>query len=108
MNQANMKSTPDEERFARYQSVVNALLAKESFNKPDIYKALKEEQKPFIGRVLGELVRDGYLNQDGLRSRPHYSWSEKKKEFNLGRWRSFHIEVKDRDFKLLLHPSCPL
>jgi len=81
-----MKSSPDEERFARYQSVVNALLAKESFNKPDIYKALKEEQKPFIGKVIGELVRDGYLTQDGLKSKPHYSWSEKQKEFNPGRW----------------------
>jgi len=106
-----MKSSPDEERFARYQSVVNALLAKESFKKPDIYEALREEQKPFIGKVIGELVRDGYLTQDGLKSKPHYSWSEKKKEFNPGRWidqRVFTATVKrspsvDRPRERLLH-----
>jgi len=81
-----MKSSPDEERFARYQSVVNALLARESFKKPDIYKDLSKEQKPFIGKAIGQLVHDGYLIQDGLKSKPHYSWSEKKKEFNPGRW----------------------
>ena len=82
-----MESTPDEKRFARYQSVVNVLLAEESFHKPDIYKALtKEIQKPFVGKVIGELIRDGYMTQDGLKSRPLYSWSEKKKAFNPGRW----------------------
>ncbi len=81
-----MKPVPDEKRFARYLQVVNALLAGESFQKPDIYKALKKGKRPFIGRVIGELVRDGYLTMDGLKSRPRYSWSEKKKEFNPGRW----------------------
>ena len=81
-----MKSRSDEERFARYQSVVNSLLAKESFKKPDVYEALREEQKSFIGKVIGELVRDGYLTRDGLKSKPLYYWSEKKKEFNPGRW----------------------
>ena len=81
-----MRSSPDEKRFARYQSVVNTLLAKESFNKPEVYKAFGEEEKPFIGKVIGELVRDGYLIQDGLKTRPRYSWSEKKKAFNPGRW----------------------
>ncbi|MBW2066614.1 MAG: hypothetical protein JRJ03_17015 [Deltaproteobacteria bacterium] len=66
--------------------MLNALLAKESFRKPDIYGPLKSEQKPFIGRIIGELVRDGYLTQDGLKSNPRYSWSEKKKRFNPGRW----------------------
>jgi DNA repair protein RadC len=86
MNQANMKSSSDEKRYARYQSVVNVLLALESFNKPDIYKVLKEGKKPFIGKVIGELVRDGYLTQDGLKSKPQYSWSEKRREYNPGRW----------------------
>jgi DNA repair protein RadC len=81
-----MKSIPDEERFARYQSVVNALLSREFFSKPDVYAALPNEQKPFIGKVIGELVRDGFLTKDGLKSRPHYSWSEKRTEFNPGCW----------------------
>lgn len=81
-----MKSSPDEKRFARYQSVVNALLARDSFEKPDIYKSLREEQKAFIGKVIGELLRDGYLSQDGSKSKSHYFWSKKKKDFNAGRW----------------------
>lgn len=81
-----MRSSPDEDRFARYQSVVDTLWAKESFKKPDIYEALKVEQKSFIGKVIGELVREGYLTQNGLKSIPRYSWSEKKKAFNPGHW----------------------
>lgn len=81
-----MNSSPDEKRFARYQSVVNALLGKELFSKSDVHKVLQEEKKSFIGRVIGELVRDGYLSQDGLKSKPLYSWSQKKQEFNPGRW----------------------
>lgn len=81
-----MKTSSDSERFRRYQSVVNAVLARESFDKTDIYKALRQERKPFIGKVIGELVRDGYLTRDGLKSKPGYSWSGKRREFNPGRW----------------------
>jgi len=81
-----MKSSPDEERFERYQLVVNTLLVRESFKKSDIYEFLREERKPFIGKVISELVRDGYLTRDGLKSRPQYTWSEKKEGFNPGRW----------------------
>ena len=48
-----MKSRSDEERFARYQAVVNAVMDKETFQKADIYEALKEERKSFIGKVIG-------------------------------------------------------
>jgi DNA repair protein RadC len=81
-----MKTRPDAERFARYQSVVNILLSKDPFYKPEIYEALEDEKRAFIGKVISELARDGYLTEDGLRSKPLYSWSEKKKEFNPGRW----------------------
>lgn len=37
-----MKNVTDAERFGRYQAVVNLLLTKDSFYKPEIYKALKE------------------------------------------------------------------
>lgn len=86
MKRADMKTSSDEVRFARYQSVVNTLLANESFKKPDIYGALKGEQRVFIGKVIGELVRDGYLARNGSKSDPNYSWSEKKIRFNSGHW----------------------
>ena len=50
------KSQTDAERFSRYQSVVDILLRKGSFHKVDIYDALKDEEKAFIGRVISELV----------------------------------------------------
>jgi DNA repair protein RadC len=92
-----MKTQPDVKRFARYQSVVNTLLTKDSFNKPDIYNALKNEKPQFIGRVISELERDGYLTKTGIRANPQYSWSEKKEKFNPGRWidqRVFTATVK--------------
>ena len=85
-NSPTMKTQPDAQRFARYQSVVNVLLAKDSFHKPDIYEALKDEAKVFIGRVISELVQAGYLTKAGSKTRPRYAWSEKKNGFNAGRW----------------------
>lgn len=81
-----MKATSDTERFARYQSVVNLLLSKDSFHKPEIYEALEDEEKRFIGKVIKELVRDGYLIENGLKSKPIYSWSQNKGGFNANRW----------------------
>ena len=43
------KIHPDAERFARYQLVINVLLNKDSFNKRDIYDALKDEKVGFAG-----------------------------------------------------------
>lgn len=40
-NMPRMKTPSDLERFQRYQSVVNTLLARESFSKPEIYEALE-------------------------------------------------------------------
>jgi hypothetical protein len=37
-----MKTRPDAERFARYQSVVNVLLSKDPIRKPEIYEALED------------------------------------------------------------------
>jgi DNA repair protein RadC len=92
-----MKPQSDTERFRRYRSVIDLLLAREVFRRADVYEALKNEKRTFIGKVINELVRDGYLAQDGLKSKPRYSWSEKKKEFNPGRWidqRIFTATVK--------------
>lgn len=93
----SVKIDPDIKRFTRYQSVVNILLNKDSFNKPDIYAVLKDEKPAFIGRVITELNRDGYLTKSGSRGKPQYSWSANKEGFNAGRWidqRVFTTTVK--------------
>ncbi len=92
-----MKTQPDVKRFARYQSIINVLMQSDSFNKPDIYKAIKSEKPQFIGRVIGELVKDGYLTNSGSKTTPQYSWPAKKEAFNAGRWidqRVFTATVK--------------
>jgi DNA repair protein RadC len=81
-----MKTLPDVKRFARYQSVINLLLAKESFHKHNVYEDLKDENPKFIGKVISELMRDGYLTNSGPKTRPQYSWSVMREEFNVGRW----------------------
>ena len=96
-----MKAQPDVKRFARYQSIVNILMESGSFNKPDIYKAIKNEKPQFIGRVIGELMKDGYLTNSGPKTKPQYSWSPKREEFNAGRWidqRVFTATVKRAPF----------
>jgi DNA repair protein RadC len=92
-----MKNLSDGQRFTRYQSVLTALLNKDTFCKSDIYAERKDEKKVFVGRVISELARDGYLTETGLKSKPSYTWSEKKGEFNPGRWidrRVFTLTVK--------------
>ena len=79
-------SRSDTERFARYRAVLDALVAKESFRKPDIYPSFKPEEKAFIGRIISALNKDGYLSQNGAKSNPSFTWTEKKKDFNVGRW----------------------
>lgn len=91
-----MKTDSDAQRFLRYKNIVDLLFLKDSFQKKDIYHS-KDEQPGFIGRVISELVRDGYLTQDGLKSRPSYSWTEKRKDFDCSRWvdqRVFTATVK--------------
>jgi DNA repair protein RadC len=81
-----MKPRSDAERFARYQAIVDALLAKESLHKADLYPSFKPEEKMLISRGIHELLEDGFLSQNGAKSKPLYSWTEKKKNFNPGRW----------------------
>ena len=82
----NMKIDPDIKRFTKYQSVINILLIKDSFCKSEIYESLKEEKPQFIGRIISDLVKDGYLTNSGLKTKPQYSWSAKRDELNAGRW----------------------
>jgi len=81
-----MKPDIDVNRFAWYQSVVHLLLAKDHFQKSDIYGALRDEKPAFVGRVIGELLRDGYLTKLGPKIKSKYSWSANMVEFNAGRW----------------------
>jgi DNA repair protein RadC len=81
-----MKADPDVKRFLRYQSVIDVLYTKNSFRKPEIYKAFETEKPQFIGRVIKELMRDGYLINSGPKTKSQYLWSMKKEEFNSGRW----------------------
>ncbi|PKN29121.1 MAG: hypothetical protein CVU64_09750 [Deltaproteobacteria bacterium HGW-Deltaproteobacteria-21] len=92
-----MKTDPDAHRFLKYKNIVDFLFAKNSFRKKDIYQLAQDEWPGFIGLVISELVRDGYLKQEGLKSRPTYTWSEKIKDFDCGRWvdqRVFTATVK--------------
>ena len=81
-----VKPDVDVRRFSRYQSVVSLLLTRDSFRKPDIYEALRDEKPAFIGRVIGELVKDGYLTNPGPTTKQQCSWSANKSEFQPGRW----------------------
>jgi len=86
-----MKARSDAARFARYQSFVDALLAKESLHKGDLYPSFKLEEKMLIGRIIHELLEDGFLSQNCAKSKPLYSWTEKKKNFNPGSWIDQHV-----------------
>ncbi len=97
----NDSAQSDVKRFRRYQSIVTVLTGIDSFNKPDIYKAIKSEKPQFIGRIIGELVKDGYLANSGSKTKAQYSWSAKREEFNTGRWidqRIFSPTVKRSPF----------
>jgi DNA repair protein RadC len=81
----------DTERFARYQAVVQVLVGRQAFHTSDIYPSFKSAEKTFIGRIISELTRDGYLRRDGLKSNPSFSWRQNKKDFNPGRWIDQHV-----------------
>jgi DNA repair protein RadC len=109
------KVSSDADRFSRYQKVVNLLLTKDGFHKSDIYDLLKDEEKTFVGRLIGELHREGYLTETGLKSKPVYAWTEKKENLDPGRWidrRIFTATVKksptaDRPRERLLRLGAP-
>jgi DNA repair protein RadC len=81
----------DAERFAKYRSVLEAIAARESFRRAEIYPSCKPQEKTFVGRVISELSQDGYLSRNGARSNPLFSWTEKKKDLNPGRWIDQHV-----------------
>jgi len=88
---STIKPDPDVKRFARYQAVVAVLLAQDKFQKSGIYEVLRGEKPQFIGTVISKLTKDGYLTNSGLKTKPEYSWSAKRSEFNPGRWIDQHV-----------------
>ena len=79
------KSDKDSKRSARYHSVINLLSAERSFQKAEIYQKLKDENPSFVGRIIGDLLRDGYLNKGGSRKNPNFSWVSIQ-EFSSDKW----------------------
>lgn len=72
-------------------------MAKDGFRKSDVYDAIEDEDRTFIGRMIGVLLQEGYLSQRGPKTKPVYSWSEKKEDLDPGRWidrRVFTATVK--------------
>jgi len=57
-----MKTDSDIKRFARYQLVLHALLAVDSFRKPEIYEMLRDE-KPWECLIFGNSMQ---MNNKGL------------------------------------------
>ena len=82
----NTKIDPDIKRYTRYQSVINILLTKDCFSKSEIYGSLRGEKPQFIGRIINDLVKDGYLSNSGPKTSSSFFWSNKREEFNPGRW----------------------
>jgi len=58
-----MKARSDAERFARYQAIVDALLAKEYLHKADLYPSFKPEEKMLIGRITDYVRLYAFLSQ---------------------------------------------
>jgi DNA repair protein RadC len=106
-----IKARLDAERFTKYQTVIDLLSARNSFYKQDIYNALQNEKAIFIGKVISELVQDGYLTKTGPKTNPLYSWSTKRGQLNSKQWidqRVLTATVKrspsmDRPRERLLH-----
>lgn len=72
-------------------------MAKDSFCKPENCESLKGEKPQWIGRIINDLVKNGYLTNSGSKTKPQYSWSAKRDEFHAGRWidqRVFTATVK--------------
>jgi len=63
-----------------------ALLELDLFRKKDLYQALGDEKRSFIGRIIGELEKEGHLTGNTEKGVPVFRWSKAKEDFNMGRW----------------------
>jgi DNA repair protein RadC len=81
-----MKPDSDTQRFLRYQRVLEAILSLDIFRKEDVYMSLDAEKRVFVGRIIGELEREGHLTKKKAKRGSVFSWSKNKSNFNMGRW----------------------
>ncbi len=76
----------DTQRFLRYQRVIETLLELDNFRKEDVYESLADEKRSFVGRIMGDLQREGHLARKTAKGAKVFSWSKNKDNFNMGRW----------------------
>ena len=81
-----MKRDADTQRFLRYQRVIETLFELDNFRKEDVYESLADEKRSFVGRIMGDLQREGHLVRKTAKGGPVFSWSKNKDNFNMGRW----------------------
>lgn len=90
-----MKPSSEIERFLRYQRVLDALFKLDAFHKEDAYKAAPDEERVFVGRLIGELERDGHLVRERARCHgrfgraPPLAFSECPHPYNY--WICWHV-----------------
>jgi DNA repair protein RadC len=76
----------DEKRYQRYEQVVTAALAAESFSLSDVKDACAEEYPGLVTRIVGELEQDGLLRRSGPKSRPTFRWIRDRRDFSAKDW----------------------
>jgi DNA repair protein RadC len=76
----------DDKRYQRYQQVVTAALAADSFALSDVKDACAEEYPGLVTRIVGELEKDGLLERGGTKSRPTFRWIRDRQEFSPRNW----------------------
>ena len=97
-----MKTQSETERFIRYRSVIDLLLERDGFRRPDVYEALKDEKTTFIGKVINELLSDGWLTEDSLKSKPRTKALDQAVKRNEKRFPpDFMLQLTDDEFDSL-------
>lgn len=76
----------DVERFARYQSVVYAVLAADEFTLDAVKEACGTERPAFVTRVVKRLAREGFLEPAGPKGRPQFRWLRNREAFDADQW----------------------
>ncbi len=78
--------TEDSERFARYRSIVYAVLAADEFSLQAVKEACGDERPGFVTRVVNRLIDDGYLEPAGSKGEPQFRWRRDRQGFDPDLW----------------------
>jgi hypothetical protein len=65
MKAAGFSKGADTDRLARYRAVMDVLLACNRFHKNDVRSKVTRENAALVGRIMTELLRDGFLEKTG-------------------------------------------